>query len=246
MSLRNFFSWQWSCPCIHVQVLIVGIKRDLWAVIWKETTVTHEPHGNYNSSKHQCSHDGYKQRVLEIPNLRFQLEIQRQREEEKRWKTRDFRWKKTGWQKEGIRKHVGINIRIVRNTLHGLAVCVCVWVRGGGQSKLQPWWRRWWSWHRRPTNRVAQINLIPYKHLHSLKVLTTSVCNHLSGLSPVSPLLITSPAVMISWLTSVCCRVLGGKEITETGKGQEEEVSTVSARMDGSERLYQEFNREQN
>lgn len=69
---------------LHSQVLIVGIKRDLWAVIWKETAVTHEPHGNHNSSKHQCSHDGYKQRVLEIPNLRFQLEIQRQREEEKR------------------------------------------------------------------------------------------------------------------------------------------------------------------
>lgn len=31
---------------LQSKVLILGIKHDLWAVICKETVVTHEPHGN--------------------------------------------------------------------------------------------------------------------------------------------------------------------------------------------------------
>lgn len=126
---------------LQTEGLILGIKHDLWAVICKEIVVTHEPRGNQNSSKHWCSHDGYKQRVLKIPNLWFQLGIQRQREEEKRCMMRDLRWKRRGWQKEGIRKHVSVHVRTLRNTLRPSTLCVCgAIVQGGGQ--LQPWWRQ--------------------------------------------------------------------------------------------------------
>lgn len=36
------------------------------------------------------------------------------------------------------------------------------------------------------------------------------------------------------------------RKIRETGDRQEEKASNVTARMDGSERLHQEFNHEQN
>lgn len=42
---------------------------------------------------------------------------------------------------------------------------------------------------------------------------------------------------------------VGGKAVrrtTETGDRQQEKASTLTARMDGSERLHQEFNHEQN
>lgn len=124
-------------------------------------------------SKRQCSRDGYKRRVLKIPNLRFQLEIQRQREEEKRRKT-----KKRADRKKGSENMLAF-ISELSETLSARPRGVCVVPSFKVEVNLNssPDGDGWNS-HRRPTNYAAQIDLVTCKHLQSLKILTTPVCNH--------------------------------------------------------------------
>lgn len=42
---------------LQSKVLILGIKHDLWAVICKETVVTHEPHGNVEMLRYSLAEE---------------------------------------------------------------------------------------------------------------------------------------------------------------------------------------------
>lgn len=87
---------------------------------------------------------------LKIPNLRLQWEIQRQREEEKRWKTRDRdkirRKEQADREKKGSENTLAFELSetdVARPRRACVRVCVCGdIIQGGAESELQPCWRQ--------------------------------------------------------------------------------------------------------